>query len=153
MVSSPAINNRRRAIAVAIALVGLGVASWFYRLCWIDPAIRFLAPYRGADWIVFPKPATFDGRPQIELTTTFRTRWTMAEAPRDAVLEYRAAEHAKIRINRQEIAAPATPQNWKAAVQVEVGERLQAGENEIAITVANGRAPPALWAKLDRSRR
>ena len=149
MVSSPAINNRRRAIAVAIALVGLGVASWFYRLCWIDPAIRFLAPYRGADWIVFPKPATFDGRPQIELTTTFRTRWTMAEAPRDAVLEYRAAEHAKIRINRQEIAAPATPQNWKAAVQVEVGERLQAGENEIAITVANGRAPPALWAKLD----
>jgi Tfp pilus assembly protein PilF len=149
MESVPRPSNARRVIAGVVALGIVAAAVWLFRLCWIAPQIRFLAPYAGAEWIVFPKPATFDGRPQVELTTTFRKRWVIEKRDASVRLVYRAFEHATVAVNGREMPLPSSGDaNWKSALSVDITGWLRSGENEIAITVANRRGPPALWAAI-----
>src|SRR5450432_838487 len=133
--------------------VGLGilvVAGWSWQLCYLDPRIRFLTPRSPAEWIVFPKPASFDGRGETELFVRFRQRWSLDAPPVHALLTYRAFTQASVTINGMTMVVPgADSGDWKSPRSIEVTGQLKAGPNEIMVSVGNRSGPPALWAWLD----
>ena len=150
MVQSVKPGALQRCVPWAVAFGVVAVAAWLARLCFWAPDIRFLAPYPGAEWIVFPKPAAFDARPDVPLTTTFWKRWTLPQAPGHAELHYRAFTRAIVRVNGREFPTPGNAEaDWKSPVRLDIASALRAGANEIEITVINQRGPPALWATLD----
>ena len=140
-----------RLVRPAIAAGVLVAAGWLWRLCDRDPDIRFLAPQAPAEWIVFPKPAGFDGRPEVELPVQFRRRWDLDTRPARAVLTYRAFTHAVVTVNGVTVPGrpEGEPRDWKSPSVTDVTDRLKAGPNEIVVSVGNRSGPPALWAWLD----
>jgi tetratricopeptide (TPR) repeat protein len=151
--SAPGLSVPRfaRPVMPVVVLGGLIIAGWLWHQCYLDPRIRFLAPHSPAEWIIFPRPASFDSKPETRLTTRFRRRWNIDSPPAHARLTYRAVTRAIIVINGETVSASTNldAQNWKSPVTIEVTSSLREGPNEISIAVSNESGPPALWAWLD----
>ncbi len=135
----------------AVVLGALVIAGWLWWLCYCDPRIRFLTPQAPAEWIVFPKPAGFDGRTEVELSVQFRQRWNLNSLPARAVLTYRAFTNAVVSVNGAALPRPAgmDGHDWKSPLTIDVTPNLKTGPNEIVVSVGNKSGPPALWAWLD----
>jgi tetratricopeptide (TPR) repeat protein len=138
---------QRSILLPALIIAGLGATDW---LCRTDANLRFLPGRAPAEWIVYPNPPNLDIHPIVDSTAVFRRGFRLERAESRATLEVCAFRTvASIAVNGEAIPPGATaPRNWKEPFELDLSGRLRAGDNEIAITVANDDAPPALWAVL-----
>src|SRR5262245_64199806 len=92
-----ALKSWHRAILIAL-LGGLAVAllAWIART---DPAISFLSPHRGADWIVCPTPADSRAHWSASMDATFRREFALPQKPVSARISLRALRRAEVKVN------------------------------------------------------
>ena len=101
-----------------------------------------------AIWIVPPAAARPSLHTAVELDSTFRTTFELAERPGTAVLKVRALRRATVRLNGRTIEMPAVGIPWREEGSVDVAADLVTGVNHLEVTVANAMGPPALWLAL-----
>jgi tetratricopeptide (TPR) repeat protein len=114
---------------------------------------HYLAAEAPAVWIAYP--GTFDPgmRPTVDHTTEFRRSFRVDGAPERAMLRIRAFRRATVSLNGEIVARRDTADaDWTQPLEVDVGQRLRIGENELNVRVANDLGPPALWLALDFDR-
>lgn len=139
------LNRRLAALAVAV----LVVAGWLWWRCEHNPDVFFLTRHAGAEWIVYPAPPDPSLHRAADWSCTFRRSFVLAQTPPQATLTHRAFRNLSILLNGQRVVPPTRASaNWKLATMTEVGSLLQAGTNELIVTVINPRGPPALWLEL-----
>lgn len=144
---------QRRLLRAATAFAFACGLIFLWTLCSRKPDINFLSSHSGADWIIYPKPPDAMTYRDFEISAVFRRSFQLDGAPRMATLRLRAFKRYDISINGNPVTnSSASASNWKDAAQLDVAKFLHAGTNEIAITVFNNKAQPALWALLETER-
>ena len=140
-----ALKSWHRAILIAL-LGGLAVAllAWIART---DPAIVFLSPHPGADWIVCPTPADSRVHWSASRDATFRREFVLPHKPVSARISLRALRRAEVKVNGASIQLPEN-RNWKNVSDLEITEQLREGANIVEVRVFNQNGPQALWAIL-----
>lgn len=133
--------------ALLLSVVGIGAVAALWWKCRFDPAINFLSNDSRAQWIAFPTPVQAGAHRIAMLDSTFRREFQIANPPKSAQLQLRAARRLELRINGRPVAI-ATPTNWKNITSLDVAGFLQLGSNKIEARVFNDDAPPALWLRL-----
>ena len=135
----------RIALVALIAVIGLSVLGW---RCGTAPALRFLPARDSAEWIVYPNPRDLHSHAVVDSSAVFRRDLLLETEPAESRLTYCAfRDGAGVSVNGHEIPSAASPShNWKQAVEIDLTGTLHTGRNQIAITVTNDNAPPALWA-------
>ena len=147
MKASNALNRPVAGLVAAAILVGCG---WLWWLCRHDSSIPFLPDGGPAEWIVYPKPPDAIPHSAMPFWAVFRRSFTLTAAPATAKLSVRVFKQGMVRINGRPVdSLPLREQDWKSRRTREVAKFLQAGENEISVTVSNSLGPPALWLSLD----
>ena len=101
-----------------------------------------------AHWLVYPLPAHTGTRIGIPLDAIFRRSFSLASVPATAALRVRAFRHLHHRLNGKPVPARFDSSHWKQESRFDVARFLQAGENDLAVTVTNASGPPALVACL-----
>jgi len=139
--------THRFLLLLALVVAGLSAMGW---LCRTSPELRFLPARAPAEWIVYPNPP--DSLPQrvVDSSAVFRRRFRLEATPSQASLTFCAfRDAASVSVNGRAISPAAVPtRNWKQPVELNLTGALRSGDNQLAITVANNNAPPALWAVL-----
>ncbi|HVM51496.1 MAG TPA: hypothetical protein VMU04_25920, partial [Candidatus Acidoferrum sp.] len=151
--SQPLIGASTPARRLALALVICGALGSFGALWWTcsrNPEVYFLprlAPAQWITWAAVPR-ATLNAR--VELATVFRRSFTLDQAPRAATLSVAGLRRYALAVNGRPAPTPEqSARTWKQPDRFDVHGELQAGTNEVAVTVWNSNGPPALWASLD----
>src|SRR5947209_5636408 len=132
------------------ALVILGVGVSIAGLWWkgrIDPTINFLPGDYRANWILFPTPIQAGAHRIAMLDTVFQREFQLADSPKSAQLQLRAARRVELKINGRSVELPALT-NWKHIATLRVAGFLRGGPNTIEARVFNDDAPPAFWLRL-----
>ncbi|HVP14082.1 MAG TPA: tetratricopeptide repeat protein [Terriglobales bacterium] len=134
-------------VAIAATLATIAGLGWKAAT---DPAIPFLHPSRGADWILYPKPGDVRAHPGLELPADFRRDFIVgARAPQSTMLRVRALRRFQATVNGRVALVQSSPSLWRREQRADVAALLHAGVNRIEVTVANASGPPALWCTLD----
>jgi hypothetical protein len=131
------------AAAGVLLLVGLLVFS-----AQRDPEVPFLPARAGAEWILYPAPATTVGYVALPLDSWFVRSVSLPRQPARATLEVRWFEHGAVRVNGVTVAELAPGGNWKDATRIDVTTHLRPGENTVELRVVNDGAPGAAWLAL-----
>jgi tetratricopeptide (TPR) repeat protein len=146
MKASNAFNRPVAALIAGAILLGSG---WLWWLCRHDNSIPFLPGGRAAEWVVYPKPPDAHPHSAMQLWAVFRRPFTLAAVPARANLSVRVFRQGGVRINGREVAdLVLRERDWKGAHTTDVARFLQAGTNDISVTVSNSLGPPALWLSL-----
>ena len=133
--------------ALVVSVVGFVAVGALWWKCRFDPAINFLPGDSRAEWIVFPTPVQAGSHRITTLDATFRCEFQIADVPKSAQLQFRAARRGELKINGRTVEI-ATPGNWKNVTFLDVTDLLQTGPNKIEARVFNDDAPPALWLRI-----
>jgi len=128
-------------------------ASAAIALCWYacrNSDTNFLPRTAPAHWIAYPSDQLGIIRPRIGIQALFQRSFVIAHSPGPATLRIAGFHHYSAWVNG--ISVP-TPQrlgnNWKQPDAYDVSALLQAGTNEITVSVSNSNGPPALWLALE----
>ncbi len=142
------ISNRAWASAGLIGSI-LCFAGYFWHIARHNPEINFLTSEAPAEWILYPMVPMGSTHPSIEVNTTFRRSFVLQKIPPAASLKVRAMKRCELTVNGASVLSETVYNSrWKEPRQVDVAAQLRPGTNEIAITVWNTNAPPALWLAL-----
>jgi tetratricopeptide (TPR) repeat protein len=141
-------------VFVLILATVVAAAAGFWWLATHSESIAFLPEYSGAQWIVAPVPLDLHMRPVVRMDTVFRRRMTLDTVPAEVDLRIRAfREIQEVRVNGhrldtgEDTSAPSP--SWRRERRfVGAAAYLQAGDNDITVTVVNDCGPPALWFQL-----
>jgi len=144
--SRPALLRSWHRVVVLLALAAITLA-WLAWSCTRDPRIRFLSRDARAEWILFPKAADVVAHGVGNLDTVFRRSFELADRPRAARLEWRAATRVELKINGAPLEIP-PGRNWKDLSSGDAAALLRTGTNSIEARVIDDSAPPALWLTL-----
>jgi tetratricopeptide (TPR) repeat protein len=138
--------NRRTAGCI---LLLLACGGWLWWKCRHDSTIPFLPVKSSAQWIVYPKPPDTIPRHAAALPATFTRSFSLTAMPATARLSVRAFKEGTVRINGRLVPGlTLSEQNWKTVHAIDTAGLLQAGTNQISVTVTNNFGPPALWLTL-----
>ena len=142
-------NLLNRPILWLIVATMLAGVSWLWWQCCYDSSIPFLSESGSAKWIVYPKPPDASSHSAMPIWAVFRRSFTLAKVPAAARLSARAFKQGTVRINGRLVdTLQLREQGWKRSRTCEVEGFLEAGENEILVTVSNSLGPPALCLSL-----
>ena len=136
---------RRAWPSLTLAALLLLTAAFLARACYLRDDIGFLAEHSPACWIIYPLPAHAGTRIGIPLDAVFRRSFSLRSLPATAQLRVRAFRTCAIRLNGKLVPAQFDPPHWKQESCFDVRRFLEAGKNELAVTVTNASGPPALW--------
>jgi tetratricopeptide repeat protein/dolichyl-phosphate-mannose-protein mannosyltransferase len=162
--------GRAAAALLAALAASIGTLAW---QALSDPAVPFLAGYPGAEWIVYPTPASALPQPGVELDALFRRRFVVAPTPTtksgrtgsssgdrfldraarpaNATLRVRWLRRGEVRLNGALLAVSPPDGDWKRAVEApraELAHLLRSGENVVEVRAWNASGPPAAWLSL-----
>jgi tetratricopeptide (TPR) repeat protein len=108
--------------------------------------IAFLPREKGAEWIVYPKPAEGGRQRAGAISAVFQRSVALKARPAEAVLSLRSFGSAAVIVNEQAVPLPRTSAaHWKSPRSVNVSNMLQPGTNVLTVWVTNTVGPPALW--------
>lgn len=145
-------NVRRLAVLLLVAGV-VGALAWLWLGSTRRADIVFLPRFGGAEWIMYPAPVQGGTHQRVELSTVFRCGFVLNQAPAEATLQVAAYHHYSITLNGREIPASGEHgRNWKQRELADIAKQLNAGQNEIVVTVSSSNGPPCLWLALDTGR-
>ena len=133
--------------AILIALLGVLAVAFLAWTARTDPAVNYLSPHRGADWIVCPTPADSRAHWSASMDATFRREFVLPHKPVSARISLRALRRAEVKVNGVSIQLPQND-NWKNVSEVEITDQLREGANIVEVRVFNQTGPIALWAIL-----
>src|SRR3954462_3674922 len=115
----------RAVLVVGLACMAGGVHGSLPRT---DPAINYLPPDRGAEWIVFPTAVDARAHDGPTLDATFRREFIFSSKPAAARLHLCAMRRAEVRVNGGSIQLPQN-RSWKDVSEVDIADQLQRGAN------------------------
>ena len=147
MKASSALNRPISGLIAAAILLGVG---WLWWLCRFDSSIPFLPGGDAAEWIVYPKPPDATPHRGMPVWAVFHRSFTLTAAPATATLSVRVFKQGIVRLNGRVVDdLLLRGEDWKSRHSSQVASFLQAGQNEISVTVSNSLGPPALWLSLN----
>ena len=136
-----------RNIKVVLVVLGIIFLAVGFAKMSSDPNVFFLFPEGGAQWIKIEKPYEFLAQVDTREEVTFRKRFTVAAAPKDATLVVRAMRTAAVFLDGRLILPFAENlQDWKIKRIIGLGGLLPPGEHEVRVTVFNRNGPAVLLA-------
>lgn len=147
--SSELRDRRQTRLTAALVIVGpMALVAVFAWMAWRSPVSRFLPPFSGAEWILYPSPpAVALVTDRFEQRTVFRRVFDLRPGVSSAQLQFCASQRCDVRLNENAVELPATAR-WNERRAIELSG-LQAGKNTLEVVVINEVGPPALWLTLD----
>lgn len=112
-----------------------------------DPSTSFLRSSDKARWILYDEPADLVAKNPGDVVTSFNYLFTVASAPKDAVLTVYAMKNAAVFIDGNLINKPEYPlDDWKKPLRLNMDGYIVPGQHELRINVLNKNGPAVLLA-------
>ncbi len=151
-----AVNTRTWIIMyAAIALLSFAVVAWKIHGARTNPSVAMLFPEGGAEWIRTPNHDALRLHWDEENTAAFRTRFTVSEAPAQAVLTIRPFRSVAVYVDGKRIGQINEKlEEWKRPYTFDLAKLadLSPGEHELFLSVLNRMGPPVVLAYCDALR-
>ena len=124
---------------LALALLGLTASAlWVASAIQSDPAILYLAPEGGAQWIRYTLSSSVDRRWRGERRVYYRRAFHVEEVPGEAELTLRALRDARVYLgDRLVLERDGAFDVWKETRRVDLGPWLEPGDNTLTIEAFN----------------
>ncbi len=123
--------------AVAFGCLSLAILGFLGYRALVAPDVQFLAAASGAPWMVHPNPVP--GYREAVFTRAFELPIATVSYP----VRITAMRECEVTVNGHAL-PKVVEENWKRAVDYDLGPLLTQGHNEIRILVTTPQAPPAL---------
>ncbi len=134
------------------AAFGALAACAMIAACWCVPrlpGLNFLPARKPAEWIIYPTPANADALPAVELTTEFRTTFSLAGPVPNATVRALGFKTLMVRLNGKQLPSPLNQTtDWKSVREFDVSRLLRSGTNELFVAVSSSNGLPSLWLSL-----
>ena len=141
------IRNRSWYIGLIITVLFLSTLAVGIHQFLLDPKVSMLVSEGGAEWIRFREPTQLWIHFSERLTTSFRYRLNIEQAPMRAVLTLRAMKQAVVYLDGALLfRSPADMQKWKEPHRIDLSPFLTIGTHQLRIDVLNENGHPALLA-------